>query len=114
MRYALSIVPPDHLDPGIYLLLEDFGARASCPWREADAADTDQQTAIQDMTSGQTYPVVAFNAAEGWCRGATSDIADEFPQRGGFHQSQCEPPVRDSARAPAPGSGLEARNNAAS
>ena len=36
MRSSPSIVPADRLDRDIYLVLEDFGARAGCAWRETD------------------------------------------------------------------------------
>jgi hypothetical protein len=84
MRHAPSIVPLDRLDREIYLVLEDFGARAGCSWRETDEQDTDVETIIRDLLSGQyAYPVriVAFNAIEGWSRDATSEIADELAVR---------------------------------
>lgn len=84
MRSSPSIVPADRLDRDIYLVLEDFGARAGCSWRETDEGDTDRETIIRDLLSGQyAYPVriVAFNAIEGWSRDATSEIADELAER---------------------------------
>ena len=36
MRSSPSIVPADRLDGGIYRVLENFGARAGCAWRETD------------------------------------------------------------------------------
>lgn len=83
MRSSPSIVPTDRLDRDIYLVLEDFGARAGCAWRETDEQDTDRVTIIRDLLSGQyTFPVriVAFNAIEGWARDATSEIADELAE----------------------------------
>jgi hypothetical protein len=84
MRLSPSIVPLDRLDRDIYLVLEDFGARAGCAWRETDEADTDLQTVLQGLLTGQyAYPVriVCFNACEGWSRDATSDVADALAQR---------------------------------
>ena len=84
MRSSPSIVPLDRLDREIYLVLEDFGARAGCAWRETDEQDTDFETIIRDLLSGQyAYPVriVAFNAVEGWSRDATSEVADELAER---------------------------------
>ncbi|WP_027520159.1 hypothetical protein AB8Z38_30430 [Bradyrhizobium sp. LLZ17] len=84
MRSSPSIVPLDRLDRDIYLVLEDFGARAGCAWRETDEQDTDFETLIRDLLSGQyAYPVriVAFNAIEGWSRDATSEVADELAER---------------------------------
>jgi hypothetical protein len=59
--------------------LEDFGARAGCTWRETDEAETDLETVLQGLLSGQyAYQVriVRFNAIEGWSHDATSDVAD--------------------------------------
>ncbi|MHC2666979.1 hypothetical protein ACMA5K_22185 [Bradyrhizobium diazoefficiens] len=84
MRSAPSIVPSDRLDRDIYLVLEDFGARAGCAWRETDEADTDRETVLRDILSGQyAYPlrIVVFNAIEGWSRDATAEIADELAER---------------------------------
>jgi hypothetical protein len=84
MRHAPSIVPLDRLDRDIYLVLEDFGARAGCSWRETDEQDTEVETVIRDLLSGQyAYPVriVAFNAIEGRARDATTEIADELAER---------------------------------
>ena len=84
MRSSPSIVPADRLDRDIYLVLEDFGARAGCAWRETDEADTDFEGVLQNLLSGQyAYPVriVSFNPVEGWSRNATSDVADALAQR---------------------------------
>lgn len=84
MRPSPSIVPADRLDRDIYLVLEDFGARAGCAWRETDETDTDLETVLQGLLSGQyVYPVriVCFNAIEGWSRDATSEVADKLAQR---------------------------------
>ncbi|MCK1714247.1 MULTISPECIES: hypothetical protein [unclassified Bradyrhizobium] len=84
MRYAPSIVPLDRLDRDIYLVLEDFGIRAGCSWRETDEQDTDRQTVLRDLLSGQyAYPVriVAFNAIERLSRDATGEVADELAER---------------------------------
>ncbi|MET4753633.1 hypothetical protein [Bradyrhizobium sp. RT11b] len=83
MRSSPSIVPADRLDRDVYLVLEDFGARAGCAWRETDEEDTDLETIVRDLISGQyTYPVriVAFNAIEGWSRDATSEVATALAQ----------------------------------
>ena len=68
MRSSPSIVPADRLDRDIYLVLEDFGARAGYAWRETDEADTNLDIILQNLLSGQyTYPVriVSFNAVAG-------------------------------------------------
>lgn len=84
MRASPSIVPADRLDRDIYLVLEDFGERAGCAWRETDEQDTDRETVLRDIISGQyAYPVriVVFNAVEGWSRDVTEDIADALADR---------------------------------
>ncbi|MCK1288590.1 hypothetical protein IVB41_32290 [Bradyrhizobium sp. 44] len=85
MRTSPSIVPADRLDRDIDLVLEDFGARAGCAWRETDEADTDLEAVVQGLLSSQyVYPVrivVCFNVGEGWSRDATSDVADALAQR---------------------------------
>ncbi|MBR0914413.1 hypothetical protein AB7008_36990 [Bradyrhizobium sp. 521_C7_N1_3] len=84
MHSSPSIVPADRLDRDIYLVLEDFGARAGCAWHETDEADTDLETILQNLVSGQyAYPVriVSFNPVEGWSRDATSEVADALAQR---------------------------------
>ena len=84
MRQSPSIVPADRLDRDIYLVLEDFGARAGCSWRETDEADTDLETVLRLLISGEyAFPVriACFNPGEGWSRDATSDVADALVQR---------------------------------
>ncbi len=63
MRSSPSIVPVDRLDRDIYLVLEDFGARAGCAWRETDEQATERETVLRDIISGQyAYPlrIIAF------------------------------------------------------
>ncbi|WLA68563.1 hypothetical protein [Bradyrhizobium diazoefficiens] len=84
MSSSPSIVPADRLDRDIYLVLEDFGARAGCAWRETDEQDADRETVLRDIISGQySYPlrIVAFNAIEGWSHDVTEDIADALADR---------------------------------
>lgn len=84
MRRAPSIVPSDRLDRDIYLVLDDFGARAGCAWRETDERDTDLETVLRGLLSGEyTYPVrvACSNPGQGRAREVTSDIADTLAQR---------------------------------
>lgn len=84
MRSSPSIVPIDRLDRDIFLVLEDFGVRAGCAWREVDEQDTSRETVLRDIVSGQyAYPlrVVAFNPIDGWSRDATEEIADALVKR---------------------------------
>ncbi|RTE88604.1 hypothetical protein [Bradyrhizobium sp. LVM 105] len=102
MRSSPSIVPADRLDRDIYLVLEDFGARAGCAWRETDEADTDLETVLQDILSGQyAYPlrIVCFNAVEGWSHDATSDVADALAERATNTDAEISPALQDFINA---------------
>ncbi|WP_439410223.1 hypothetical protein ACNJX9_39380 [Bradyrhizobium sp. DASA03076] len=102
MRSAPSIVPSDRLDRDIYLVLEDFGARAGCAWRETDEADTDRETVLRDIPSEQyAYPLrfVVFNAVEGWSRDATAEIADELAERAADDSYAASPPLQAFIKA---------------
>ncbi|WP_027574426.1 hypothetical protein [Bradyrhizobium sp. WSM1743] len=102
MRSAPSIVPSDRLDRDIYLVLEDFGARAGCAWRETDETDTDRETVLRDILSGRyAYPlrIVVFNAVEGWSRDATADIADELAERAAEDANAVSPTLQAFIKA---------------
>ncbi|WP_128925602.1 hypothetical protein [Bradyrhizobium guangxiense] len=102
MRQSPSIVPLDRLDRDIYLVLEDFGARLGCAWRETDEQDTDRETVLRDLLSGQyAYPIkiVAFNAVEGWSRDATEDIADALADRVSHERIELPPALEAFVRA---------------
>jgi hypothetical protein len=46
--------------------------------------DTDRETMLRDLISGQyAYPlrIVVFNAVDGWSRDATEDVADALAER---------------------------------
>ena len=83
MRTSPSIAPHG-ADQDTYIVLDDFGGRLGCSWRETDADGADRATLIRDLLEGQfSRPVliVSFNMAEGWCRDVTVDIADELRRR---------------------------------
>ena len=83
MRTSPSIAPHGP-DQDTYLVLDDFGGRLGCAWRETDQHRTDRDTLIRDLVSSEycnPVRIVAFNAAEGWCRDVTVDIADELRRR---------------------------------
>ncbi|WP_128934013.1 hypothetical protein [Bradyrhizobium zhanjiangense] len=92
-----SIIPNDRLDRDIYLVLVDFGARAGCAWRETDEADTDLETVLQDILSGQyAYPIriVCFNPVEGWSRDATPDVAEALAERAADTDAEISPALQ--------------------
>ncbi len=82
MRQSPSITPSDRLDRDIYLVLEDFSSGPA--WRETDEDRTNYRTVISDFLTGQydlPLRVVAFNAAEGWSRDASEEVAEELERR---------------------------------
>ncbi len=83
MRTSPSIVPPG-ADQDTYLVLDDFGGRIGCSWRETDVNGADREMLIRALADGEFIKpvrIVAFNTAEGWSRDATVDIADEMRRR---------------------------------
>jgi hypothetical protein len=83
MGTSPSIVPHG-ADQDTYLVLDDFGGRIGCSWRETDVDSANRRSLIRDLVDGQySNPVriVAFNTAEGWCRDVTKDVADELRRR---------------------------------
>jgi hypothetical protein len=83
MRRSPSITP-DGPNLDTYFVLDDFGGRIGRAWRETDEDATDREALILNLLSGEyknPVRIVAFNSAEGWCRDATMDIADELRRR---------------------------------
>jgi hypothetical protein len=83
MRTSPSIAPHGP-EQDTYLVLDDFGGRLGCSWRETRTDCVDRETLVRDLVDGQyTHPVriVAFNTGEGWSRDVTVDIADELRRR---------------------------------
>jgi hypothetical protein len=61
----------------VHVVLNDFGPLGRA-YVETDEVDADEETIIENILNGQySHPlrVVAFNAAEGWARDVTEDIA---------------------------------------
>jgi hypothetical protein len=83
VRTSPSIIPAaDRLDHDIYLVLEDF--RSGPAWVETDEDDTDFETVVNDLLSGQydqPLRVVAFNPVEGWSRDASEEVAEALARR---------------------------------
>jgi hypothetical protein len=83
-NWTPSIVPST--DQTVYLVLDDFG-RHGRAWCETDAEATDLETVITYLLEGQynnPVRVVGFNAAEGWARDVSADVADELRGRCGL------------------------------
>ncbi|MGA7001786.1 MAG: hypothetical protein WCF47_20320 [Pseudolabrys sp.] len=60
----------------VHVVLNDFALGRA--YVETDEVDADEETIIENILNGQySHPlrVVAFNAAEGWARDVTEDIA---------------------------------------
>jgi len=77
-----SIVP-NGVDQNSYLV-EDCLGRNGCVWREADSEQTNLETVITDLMSGQygdSQRVIAFNTAEGWSEDVSEDVAREIQRR---------------------------------
>ena len=80
-NWTPSIVPNEH-DQTVYLVADYF--KTGSVWREADYEDTDLETVIQDLLSGQynnPMRVVAFNTAEHWSQDVSTDVAQELRRR---------------------------------
>jgi hypothetical protein len=68
MRHSwVASIVPNGADDTVYLV--DCYGLGGCVWREADTSETDLETVIADLMSGQysdPLRVVAFNTAERW------------------------------------------------
>jgi len=76
-----------------YLVLNDFGRHGSA-YCETSAERADLETVISDLMSGQCpAPVLiaAFNAAEGWARDVSKDIATGIMRRLGVAGDELPP-----------------------
>jgi hypothetical protein len=74
---------PDVGDQNVYLVLDCF-KRSGCAWREAEAGETDLETVIKDLMSGQYNDprrVIAFNTFEHWADDVSEDVAQEIRRR---------------------------------
>jgi hypothetical protein len=77
MSPSIAPIPPDGGD--VYLVLDDFGEPIGRCWRETDEDRSDRETLISDLLDGHysdPVKVVAFNAAEGWSRDVSVEIAE--------------------------------------
>jgi hypothetical protein len=70
-------------DVTVYLVLIDHG-KHGIAYDETDPAEADLQSTIQNFLTGRyenALRVMAFNAAEGWSRDVSEEIAQELLQR---------------------------------
>ena len=78
MRNQTPLAPREPgLDVTVYIVLNDFGPLGRA-YVETDEDEADEATIVEDILSGQysrPIRVIAFNAAEGWARDVTEDIA---------------------------------------
>jgi hypothetical protein len=75
-------VPAPSDDVTVYLVLNDY--KTGLAYVETAPAEADRETIIRNLLSGQysnALRVVAFNAAEGWSRDVSEDIAAEVLER---------------------------------
>ena len=77
-NWTPSIVPGGK-DQNVYLVLNDFG-NLGRSYLETDENQADLETIISGQYS-RPVSVFAFNAADGWAREASEDIADEIRHR---------------------------------
>ena len=81
LRIMRRLVPEN--DVTAYLVIEDFGDRGRA-FLETDLAEADREIIIRNFISGQydnALRVVALNAAEGWSRDVSEDVAGEIVDR---------------------------------
>jgi hypothetical protein len=91
-----SIVPRGD-DQDVYLVVDDLG-RLGRVWREADYEDTNFETIVVDLLSGQykkPIGIFCFNAAEGWPRDVSEDIAHELRRRCDLEDRDLPENIRD-------------------
>jgi len=79
MRTPTPSLAPDQQphDVTVHIVVSDFGQLGRA-YVETDEAAADEQTVINNISSGEysnPVRVVAFNTAEGWSRDVTEDIA---------------------------------------
>ena len=89
------IAPDFNVD--VYLVLDDFGTIGRA-YREADESQTDRETVISNLLSGEynnPVRVVCFNTAQGLSRDATLEIAREIQERADRHGLELSQGLRD-------------------
>jgi hypothetical protein len=95
-RWTPSIVP-NIGDQNVYLVLDCFEI-LGCAWREADAGETDLESVIKDLMSGQyndPQRVIAFNTFEHWADDVSEDIAREIRRRADLGHEDVSSSIED-------------------
>ena len=75
--------PTAPLDSDVYLVLDNFGEHGIA-YRETDVSQADEKTVIESILTGRyARPdrVISFNAAQGWARDVSEDIARASPPK---------------------------------
>ena len=97
MRKVESPPTAPAFDADVYLVLDDFGTIGRA-YREADETQTDRETVIQNLLSGEynnPIRVVCFNTAHGLSRDATLEIVREIQERANRHGHELSQGLRD-------------------
>jgi hypothetical protein len=91
-----SIVPYG-ADQTVYLVVDGFGSHGTV-YRETEVEQTDLETVIADLTSGQfndPVRVVAFNTLEHWAQDVSKDVALEIQSRSDIDGHDVPDALRD-------------------
>src|SRR6476646_5889287 len=97
MRKVESPPTAPDFDVDVYLVLDEFGTIGRA-YREADEMQTDRETVIQYLLSGEynnPVRVVCFNTAQGSSRDATLEIVREIQERASRHGLELSRGLRD-------------------
>jgi hypothetical protein len=76
----------------------DCFERSGRAWREADAGETDLETVINDLMSGQyndPQRIVAFNTFEHWADDVSEDVARELRRRADLRHEDLSSSIED-------------------
>ena len=95
-NWTPSIVPNGN-DETVYLVADDFGKNGAA-WHETDCEQTDLETVIQNLLSGEynnPIRVVAFNTAERWSEDLSGDVAQELRRRCDLQMRDIPLPLQD-------------------
>jgi hypothetical protein len=97
MRRVESPPTAPDFDVDVYLVLDDFGTIGRA-YREADETQTDRDTVIRNLLSGEynnPVRVVCFNTTQASSRDATLEIVREIQERANRHGLELSRGLRD-------------------